>query len=88
MLALCTEHASLDVVKNLLAAKADFNVHDKLTGDNVLHLAVRWSIKIEIIEYLVRSLKSDLLFERNLKGETPYSICSSLKNKKVAELLE
>ena len=52
MLALCTEHASLDVVKLLLAAKADFNVHDKLSGDNILHLAVRWSIKIEIIEYL------------------------------------
>ena len=88
MLALCTEHASLDVVKHLLSAKADYNVHGKVTGDNILHLAVRWSIKIEIIEYLVRSLKSDLLFERNLKGETPYSISNSLKNKKVSDLLE
>lgn len=29
-----------------------------------------------------------MLFERNLKGETPLSICSSLKQTKAVELLE
>lgn len=88
MLTLCSEFSSLEVVKILLAAKANFKVHDKLTGDNILHLAVRWSTKIEIIEYLVRSLSSDLLFERNIKGETPLSISNSLKNTRATELLE
>ena len=69
-------------------AKANFKVHDKRTGDNILHLAVRWSTKIEIIEYLVRSLSSDLLFERNNKGETPLSISNSLKNTRATDLLE
>ena len=88
MLTLCSEFSSLEVVKILLAAKANFKVHDKRTGDNILHLAVRWSTKIEIIEYLVRSLSSDLLFERNNKGETPLSISNSLKNTRATDLLE
>jgi hypothetical protein len=33
-------------------------------------------------------LSSDLLFERNLKGETPLSIASNLKNTKMTKLLE
>ena len=59
-----------------------------MTGDNIIHLSARFSAKIEITEYLVKSLSSDLLFERNLKGDTPLSIASNLKNAKMTKLLE
>ena len=88
MLAVSSEHGSLDVVKQLLTAGAHYKVHDKVSGDNIIHLSARWSAKIEIIEYLVKSLSSELLFERNLKGETPLSIASNLKNIKMTKLLE
>lgn len=41
MLALVSDHANLEVIKLLLAAKANFNVREKTTGDNILHLAAR-----------------------------------------------
>lgn len=88
MLAIASEHTNLDIIKQLLAAGADYKVHEKVTGDNIIHLSARWSAKIEIIEYLVRSLNSELLFERNLKGETPLSIAANLKNQKMIKLLE
>ena len=88
MLAIASEHTNLDIIKQLLAAGADYKVHEKVTGDNIIHLSARWSAKIEIIEYLVRSLSSELLFERNLKGETPLSIAANLKNQKMIKLLE
>ena len=88
MLAICSEHGSLEVIKELLKAGANFKVHEKVSGDNIIHLSARYSAKIEIIEYLVKSLSSDLLFERNLKGETPLSIASNLKNTKMTKLLE
>ena len=56
MLAIVSDQANLEVIKLLLAAKADFNVREKTTGDNVLHLAARSCVKIEILEYLTRSL--------------------------------
>lgn len=88
MFAICSENGTLDVVKQLLTAGANFKVHEKVSGDNIIHLSARWSAKIEIIEYLVKSLSSDLLFERNLKGETPLSIAANLKNTKMTQLLE
>lgn len=88
MLAIASEHTNLDIIKQLLAAGADYKVHEKVTGDNIIHLSARWSAKIEIIEYLVRSLSSELLFERNSKGETPLSIAANLKNQKMIKLLE
>jgi ankyrin repeat protein len=75
MLAVVTKNANLDVVKQLLASKATFNIRENTTGDNILHLAARWCPTLEILEYLVRSLNQDMLFERNLKGDTPISIC-------------
>jgi ankyrin repeat protein len=56
MLAVVSDQANLEVIKLLLAAKADFNVREKTTGDNILHLAARSCVKIEILEYLTRSL--------------------------------
>jgi|LauGreDrversion4_2_1035121.scaffolds.fasta_scaffold298554_1 ankyrin repeat protein len=88
MLAICSEHGTLEIVKILLTAGANFRVHDRINGDNIIHLSARYSANIAIIEYLVKSLSSDLLFERNLKGETPLSIASSLKNVKMTQLLE
>lgn len=88
MLAIASEHTNLDIIKQLLAAGADYKVHEKVTDDNIIHLSARWSAKIEIIEYLVRSLSSELLFERNSKGETPLSIAANLKNQKMIKLLE
>jgi ankyrin repeat protein len=88
MLAICSEHGTLDIVKQLLNAGANFKVHDKINGDNIIHLSARYSAKIDIIEYLVKSLSSELLFERNLKGETPLSIASDLKNTRMTQLLE
>jgi ankyrin repeat protein len=82
MLAICSEHGTQDIVKQLLIGGANFKVHDNITGDNIFHLSARYSAKIDIIEYLVKSLSSELemLIERNLKGETPLSIASNLKN--------
>jgi ankyrin repeat protein len=75
MLAVVSEKSNLDVVKQLLANQANFNIREKVTGDNILHLAARYCPKLEVIEYLVRSLNQEMLFERNLKGDTPLSIC-------------
>lgn len=80
MLAIVSENANLEIVKQLLAARANYSMNEKLTGDNILHLAARWCSKLDILEYLVRSLNHEMLFERNLKGDTPLSICITLKN--------
>lgn len=74
MLAIVSEYSNLDCVKILLANSANYTIRDKLSGDNILHLAARYCTKLEILEYLVRSLNQDMLFERNLKGDTPLSI--------------
>lgn len=63
-------------------------MRESTRGDNIIHLAARWSEKIEIIEYLVKSLSADLLFERNQQGDTPLSIASNLKKSKMVKLLE
>jgi ankyrin repeat protein len=82
MLAICSEHGTFEIVKCLLNAGANFKVRDKINGDNIFHLSARYSAKIDIIEYLINSMSPELelLFERNLKGETPFSIASNLKN--------
>lgn len=41
MLAVVSEKSNLDCVKQLLAAKVNFKVREKVTGDNLLHLAAR-----------------------------------------------
>lgn len=63
-------------------------MNEKLTGDNILHLAARWCPKLDILEYLVRSLNHEMLFERNLKGDTPLSICITLKTKMESNYLK
>lgn len=88
MLAVVTERASLVLVKQLLAARATYSTRDKVTGDNILHLAARYCPHLEILEYLVKSLNQEMLFERNTKGDTPLSICVSLKNGPAIALLE
>jgi len=88
MLAIVSEKANLEIVKMLLVAQANFNIREKISGDNILHLAARWCPKLDILEYLVRSLNQDMLFERNLKGDTPLSICITLKNLPAISLLE
>ena len=75
MLAVVSEKSNLEVVKQLLASQATFTIREKVTGDNILHIAARFCPTLEVIEYLVRSLNQDMLFERNLKGDTPLSIC-------------
>lgn len=87
MLAIVSEKPSLDVVKSLLAAHANFTFIEKHTGDNIIHLAARYCSSLDILEYLVRSLNQDMLFERNLKGDTPLTICIAQKNQKAVELL-
>lgn len=88
MLAVASEKANLEVVKQLLAAHATFTNKEKHTGDNIVHLAARHCPNLEILEYLVRSLNQDMLFERNKKGDTPLSICVAQKNQAGVELLE
>lgn len=88
MLAIVSEHSNLECVKQLLANNANFSIREKISGDNILHLAARYCTKLEILEYLVRSLNQDMLFERNLKGDTPLSISIVQKNSKAVELLE
>lgn len=88
MLAVVSEKANLEVVKQLLASQATFTNKEKQTGDNIVHLAARHCANLEILEYLVRSLNQDMLFERNKKGETPLSICEAHKNQAGIALLE
>lgn len=75
-------------MKQLLAAQANFQQREKGTGDNILHLAARHCPSLEILEYLVRSLNQEMLFERNLKGDTPLSISITKGNQKAVDLLE
>lgn len=56
MLAVVSEKSNLGVVKQLLASQANFNIREKTTGDNILHLAARYCPSLEVLEYLVRSL--------------------------------
>ena len=56
MLALVSEKPSLDVVKQLLAAHANFTFIEKTSGDNIIHLAARYCPSLEVLEYLIRSL--------------------------------
>lgn len=56
MLAVVSEKASLGGVKDLLAAQANFGMHDKINKDNILHLAARWAPSVDILEYLVCNL--------------------------------
>lgn len=74
MLAIVSEHANLECVKHLLANNANYTIREKVSGDNILHLATRSNTKSDILEYLIRSLNQEMLFERNLKGDTPLSI--------------
>lgn len=56
MLAVVSEKSNDGVVKQLLASQANFNIREKTTGDNILHLAARYCPSLEVLEYLVRSL--------------------------------
>lgn len=75
MLAISGENANLEVVKLLLAAQVDYTVRETATNSNLLHLAARQCPNHEILEYLVKNLKHEYLFERNMHGETPLTIC-------------
>jgi len=88
MLAIVSDKANLEVVKQLLASQSNFNVREKSTGNNILHLAAASCPNLDIIDYLVRSLNQDMLFERNQKGDTPLNICVNTKNKPATELME
>lgn len=86
MLACCTDKGSLDVVKALLSAGAGFNSRDK-DGSNLLHITAR-SGPVPVLEYLVKNLPQEYLFERNQKGETPLTICEAAKNTRGVQMLE
>jgi hypothetical protein len=88
MLAVVSDKSNLDCIKQLLAAQASFTQREKSTGDNILHLAARSATPLATMEYLVRSLSQEMLFERNLKGDTPLSICTLQKLTQHVELLE
>ena len=54
MLAVVSEKSNLNVVMQLLDNHANLNIRDKITGDNILHLAAKYCLNLEVIEYLVR----------------------------------
>jgi len=87
MLAVVSENGNLDVIKQLLASQSNFNIREKSTGNNILHLAAIYP-KLEIIDYLGRSLNQEMLFERNQKGDTPLSIVETNKNQSAIDAFE
>jgi ankyrin repeat protein len=86
MLACVSEKSNLETVKVLLSAGASFTTRSP-DDQNILHLTARFGLT-EVLEYLVKNLPSDYLFERNQKGETPLMICQQNKNQKSIQLLE
>lgn len=86
MLACVGEKSNLETVKLLLQQGAQHSCKDR-EGSNLLHLTARFG-KREVLEYLVRNLPQDYLFQRNQKGETPLTICEQNKNADGISLLE
>jgi len=86
-MAMVSEIPSLDIVKLLLASQANYQVRDKHNQDNILHLAARYQNKVDILEYLVKSIDHDLLFERNMQGDTPLSISEERHNQPAIDCL-
>ena len=76
MLAVIGPTPSLDCVKALLAAQADYRVRDKITGSNLLHLAAEKCSSDAVFEYLFKNLKVDV-FARNDAGHTPLTLCEA-----------
>jgi len=57
LLAVVGPNPTVDVIKVLLAKDADQDLREETSGDNILHLCARYCAKIEILEYLLNSLK-------------------------------
>jgi hypothetical protein len=86
MLACVGDKSNLETVKVLLSAGATFATRDR-EGSNILHLTAKFG-KNNVLEYLVKNLPADYLFERNQKGETPLTICEQAKDEQGIALLE
>jgi len=87
MLACGSEKASLECAKILLAAGLSSKVMEKAGQNNLLHICAQGCPNNEVLSYLVKNLP-ELLFERNKKGETPLTICQSVKNTEGVTLLK
>jgi len=87
MLACVGEKATLEAVKTLLALKADFKKREPRDGNTVLYLAAKHAPH-DVLEYLVTNIPTEMLFERNTKGDTALTICQASNNTKAVDLLE
>jgi hypothetical protein len=80
MLAIISPHSDIDIIKTLLAASANVQILERNTSNNLIHIAALHCDNIDVFTYLVRNLNIDI-FQRNLQGETAFSICQSIGDK-------
>ena len=80
-LALVSPKPNYLVVKLLFAYGADQSIREKSTNNNIMHLAST-SGDIELIKYVVYNASNHAdLYETNIDGDTPLTLCRKSKNK-------
>ena len=78
-LALVTPNQSVGTVKALFGRDVNQSVTENSTGNNILHLAAKYSTNIEVLEYVVKNARLDI-FARNNEGDTALTLCQSVGN--------
>jgi ankyrin repeat protein len=87
MLAIVSPNADLETVQILLQNRANINVQERDTNNNLFHLAALHCTNNEIFRYLVKNVGLDI-FARNKAGETCASLVKLLDDKERFQLVE
>ena len=78
-LALVTPNQSVGTVKALFGRDVNHGVTENSTGNNILHLAAKYSTDINVLEYVLKNARLDI-FARNNEGDTALTLCQSVGN--------
>ena len=74
-------------MKILFGKDVNHGVIENSTGNNILHLAAKYSTDIKVLEYVVKNARVDI-FARNNAGETALVICESVGNQAGVQIIE
>ena len=85
-LAIVTPYQSVSTVKALFGRDIGHDVTENSTGNNILHLAAKYSTEIEVLQYIVKNARLDI-FARNNEGDTALTLCQSVGNTRGVEII-
>ena len=74
-----TPYQSVSTVKALFGGDIGHDVTENSTGNNILHLAAKYSTDINVLEYVLKNARLDI-FARNNEGDTALTLCQSVGN--------